>query len=516
MRAQANIGLIAAVVCIGLVVGCSTSRNRASNTQAMIKSPKPQGVVETVSSNSDARRQIEHVADFDDGSSDAPNSPSDSLLNGHHEIALFEEARNSQPTASPSLQVFIDTALHQNPRLVRIYREYQAAAARSQHIDKLPDPKLGANIFGDPIETAAGSQQANMTISQTFPWLGKLNAQQQQACFEAFAIRAEYAAERLRVISGVRVSWYRLYVIDKQIGTAKANQELLKSLIDVANARIATGKASPGDVLLGTLELSKLEERLLSYRKQRRAVEADINRLVGRSVTLPINSPKQLPVQRIELDSDGVHQIALRSQPEIEAARLRTQAARWGIEVARLSRRPEFMLSASYFFTDGNRPATPVVNVGEDPWAVGVQVSIPLWQKKYDALSNEARWKHQAANATVSDLADRYDVLILDLVTEAERAMETARLYEKTILPQAQQTLAADQESYSNGNVEFDRVIRDYRNLLTLELGYHQAIGELAIANAEIQQAAGRDLSMSEGIKPPPNSQSKTPNDKGR
>lgn len=389
------------------------------------------------------------------------------------------------------------TALDSNPRLNRLYQEYQAAAARSKYVDKLPDPKLGANVFGNPIETAAGSQRANMNLSQTIPWLAKLNAEQQRASFEAFAVRAEFASERLRVVAGVRTGWYRLYVVDKQIETALANQSLLKSLIDVANARIATGKASQGDVLLGTLELSQLEERLLTLRRQRRGIELEINRLVGRSAETPISSPDHLAVNVPERTVAEIHQVALNSQPEIDAARLRTQATQWGIEVARLARRPEFMLSASYFFSDDNRPRSTVVDVGDDPWAVGVQVSIPLWREKYDAMENEANWKHHAAHSSVDELSDRYDALILDLLTEARRAAETAALYQSTILPQARLTLSADQDSYSNGTVEFDRVIRDYRSLLTLELGYHTAVGDLAIANARIQQAAGQDLVFS-------------------
>lgn len=504
MWTPSRILLLAVPLCIHLLVGCSTPRGRAPAPRfSVVEAHRLDKTQASVDSEASSHASLIRPVVFRENQEPGQATPLEQSA-GDGESAKSDEeiARPSLPAARSDLSALIATAIDQNPRLIRLYREYEVAAARSRYVDKLPDPRLGANIFGDPIETAAGSQRANMSLSQTIPWLGRLNAQQQQACLEAFAIRAEYAAEQLRVVAGIRTGWYRLYVIDKQVEITEANQQLLESLIDVANARVATGNASQGDVLLGTLELAKLEERLLIYRKQRRAAEAEINRLVGRPAAHPIPSSGYAPDGVIDLDVATIHQIALRSQPEIEAARLRTQATRWGIEVARLSRRPEFMLSASYFFTDDNRPATSVVHVGEDPWGIGFQMSIPIWRQEYDAMQNEACRKHQAAHASVTELADRYDALILDLMTEAQRANETAKLYKTTILPQARQTLSVDQKSYSNGNVEFDRVIQDYRNLLTLELGSHQAIGELAIANARIQQVAGRDLPVSDAAKP--------------
>ncbi|MEW4453402.1 TolC family protein [Bremerella sp. JC817] len=395
-----------------------------------------------------------------------------------------------------SLDELEQLASAQNPRLTRLYHEYQASLAKSRYVDKLPDPRFGANVFGNPIQTASGSQRANMTFSQAVPWLSRLRADEQRAIFEAYAIHAEMEAERLRVQAAVRTNWYRLYVLDKQIEIAQANQRLLNSLIDVANARISTGAASQGDVLLGTLELSQLEERLLGYRRQRKGVEAELNRLVARDSDASIQSARLLPPGMPELDPQQLTALAIEYQPELEAARMRTHATRWGVEVSRLMRRPEFVFSASYYPTDNNRPPSTVVDVGQDPWALGAQVSIPIWYNKYDAIEDEAKWKHQAAHNTVEELTDRYESIILDLVAEVRRAHETAMLYESTILPQARQTLAADQDSYTNGSVEFDRVIRDYRNLLTLEVGYHQAIGDMATAIAKLRQAAGADFPL--------------------
>ena len=58
-------------------------------------------------------------------------------------------------------------------------------------------------------------------------------------------------------------------------------------------------------------------------------------------------------------------------------------------------------------------------------------------------------------------------------------------------MPQARDTLEADQQAYSTGTVEFDRVIRDVRAVLTLQIGYHRAVAQLATALARIEQATG-------------------------
>ena len=91
-------------------------------------------------------------------------------------------------------------------------------------------------------------------------------------------------------------------------------------------------------------------------------------------------------------------------------------------------------------------------------------------------------------------MRQQYDALLVDLWGQAVAADETALLYRDTILPEAKRTLDADQEAYINGKVEFDRVVRDFRNVLTLELGYHRSLGQLATAIARIRQATGLEL----------------------
>ena len=158
--------------------------------------------------------------------------PEEAAATPEGDIVLVQQLEPSG-SLSDSLASLEWIATSNNPRLQRLQRETDAAWARTRYQDKLPDPTVGANIFAAPIETAAGSQRANLSLTQMIPWLDRLDAQAQQACFEAMVMQQMYAAEKLRVIGDVRASYYRLYVLQKQVQTIEANQALLKGLIEV-------------------------------------------------------------------------------------------------------------------------------------------------------------------------------------------------------------------------------------------------------------------------------------------
>jgi len=399
------------------------------------------------------------------------------------------------PPGAPAdaLEELESWAIRNNPTLRRMQEEAAAEWAKTGYVDKLPDPTVGTMFFGNAMNFVPDSQLAEVQVMQMIPWLGRLRAEAQQAQMEALVAENMYQAERLRIIGDLRATWFKLYVLGKQIDTTEADKAQLQSLITTANARVPTGDAQPGDVLLATLELSNLEEQLLGYRQQVAATTAELNRLLGRDSNVPIEPPHSVTAVLPEWNHELLRQIALEAQPELAAARLRTAATRWGIEVARLKRRPDLTFGAGWMVM-GSDPADPMPGAGDDAWTLGVTASIPLWHGKYDAMLSEASRKHIAAHASEDEVALRLDALLRDLWEQARASQKTIELYEKTMLPQARQTYEADQKSLATGKVTFDRVIRDYRAVLNLELGYHRALGQLATTLARIRQAVGVDL----------------------
>jgi outer membrane protein TolC len=205
--------------------------------------------------------------------------------------------------------------------------------------------------------------------------------------------------------------------------------------------------------------------------------------------------PDAIDAELPEWSHDLLRELAFGAQPELIAARLRTAAARWGIEVARLERRPDLTFGVTWMIMDA--PGAVMDDAGRDTWVLGVTTTLPIWHRKYDAMLAEASSRHVAAHASEDEVAARLDALLLDLWEQALASQRTVQLYEQSILPQARQTFEADQQSLANNTVTFDRVIRDYRTLLNLELGYHRALGQLATTLARIRQAVGVDVATS-------------------
>ena len=408
------------------------------------------------------------------------------------ELGDFESAVQPQERSEESLLDLEALAISNNPTLHRMRQEAAAEWAEAGYVSKLPDPTISSMFFVPPMNFEPDRQVAELQLTQMIPWLGRLHAEERRARLEALAAQTQYVAERLRIIGDLRATWYSLYVLTKQIETTEADKAQLESLITTANARVRTGNAEPGDVLMATLELSSLQEQLLTYSQQVAASTAELNRLVGRNASTPIEPPAVLDSDLPDWSHGTLRQVAFERQPELNAARLQTAATRWGIEIARLKRRPDLSFGVGWVVMDAPGATDPAA--GRDSVTLAASTTIPLWHRKYDAMVSEASREHLAAHASEEEIVLRLDALLRDLWEQARASQQTVELYEKTIIPQARQTYEADQASLMNNAVTFDRVIRDYRTLLTLQLGYHRALGQLATAIARIRQAVGDDI----------------------
>ncbi len=401
---------------------------------------------------------------------------------------IIANAQEAFATRS-ELQDLITQALAANPQIGRLEAEAAAAWTRVPQVRALPDPMVGGTVFGEPMHMAEGRMRGTLMLSQTIPSLKQLNAQGQEAAFEALMLQQQLEAARLSVAADVAETWYRLYLLGQLLRINEANRQLISPLVEVAIGRVEVGETAPGDVVLGTLELSRIEEERLMLQQQLSSRTAVLNQLLNRQSDSPLPLPETIKHRRVEYTLDELRAIAFEEQPDIIAARLQTQATAWGVRVARLERIPEVNLNYEHMFMTSNPGAD-----AEDPWRVGAAINVPLWHSKYRAIEREALQENLAARRGVEAVMREYDSRLLDLLAQAQAAARTAALYRDTVLTQARQALEVDQRAYGQGTVTFERVIQDARNLLVAEAAYIRAIVDQATAAAQIQEAVGRQL----------------------
>lgn len=390
---------------------------------------------------------------------------------------------------APALDQLIDQAIAVHPEIRRLRATTREAWARVPQVKALPDPMARASVYGEPMMMADGETRGTLMISQTLPYLKRLDARAQQASFEAMMNQQAVRAAEQRIAADLSESFYRLYLIEQLLQINDANEQLIGSLVIVASALVEVGRATSGDVILGTLELSRTEEERLQLRQQLASRKAILNRLLNRPVDSPVMVPSELEDVDFDVSLDTLRLIAAEQQPEISMARLRTQATAWGIKIAKLERVPDLTLSYDHMFMRMN----PGMH-GSDPWQIRAGINIPLGHLKYDAIRQEASQRHFAAHAGIEEIVRANEAIVLDFREQAIAAEQTARLYQETILPQIRQGLEVDQRAYGQGAVQFERVISNARNLLTASAAYHRALTDKAIALARLEQTIGSPL----------------------
>lgn len=424
--------------------------------------------------------------------------------------------------AVDDLESAVRTALAVHPELARLRAVARESWSRVPQVTSLPDPTALGTVYGEPMRMAEGEARGRFMISQAIPSLKRLDAQGQQATFEALMNQQAALAAEQRITADIREAWYRLYLLGELLRINDSNERLIESLLTTATAQVEVGRATSGDVILATLEQSRIEEERLRLRQQVASRTAVLNRLLNRpadtTVTLPdsLDQPESSDTVdpstshrqiAADLSLDRLRAIAGQNQPEIALAELRTQATAWGIRVAKLQRIPDLMLSYEHMLMRMNPGAS-----GSDPWQLGAGITLPIWNAKYDAIRRQAAERHLAAHAGTEEVIRANEALLLDLIEQATAAERTATLYRETILPQIRQVLDADQRAYGQSAVEFERVIANARNLLVAESAYHRAVVDRAIALARLEQAIGTRLPQPVPVAPAPTSTA-TPED---
>jgi outer membrane protein TolC len=322
---------------------------------------------------------------------------------------------------------------------------------------------------------------------------GRTDALERAARADASAAAADVAAAQADLRLEVARAFWALVtarataaVIDRSLARAQAN-------VNDVRQRLNAGLVPPNEVASAEAQESRQRMLLIETRNQGEQSSAELARLIGEDVLLPIE-----PAADLELEAPAAIALpaliaeARSTREERRAIQQRIAAAEEHVTAAEGGRRPAIAITGGFDYARPNPHIFPRADRWDDSWDAGVSATWALW--------DGGRSKAEAAHArTLIDaarqrLAEFDSVVALELRQrlldiDSGRAALAAANDAVRAATEARRVVA---ERYSAGVAIQTDVLDADVTLLQAELDRTRAIAGVRLAEARLTRALGK------------------------
>lgn len=418
------------------------------------------------------------------------------------------EVRESDAPAPSSLDEILREALERNPSLKSAAARVRAALERIPQATSLPDPMLRTAIRPEPIQTAAGDVDFTLAVSQTIPLLTRLQRRGDVAAAAARVGLAKLIRTRVELVGTAQRTWWQMYRLDRNIEITRENTSVLEDVVTVARRRYEVGSTSQADLLRAETELESLRDDINRMTLQREAVAAALNDLADRPVSRPIPQTTEQPPPTLDQTPEQLTRLAGEHSPILEILREEIARNRRSVELEQLASLPDLTVGFEWNHLEGRRAFRPPVNpqtgmrpkynrsseAGDDNWAVTLQLNLPIWTNRIAAAEREAKQRLLAARHDLQGASSRTAYQVRDAWSRMEARRNTLSVIDEELLPRSQQAFESAIAEYQTDKTDFTALVDVWRRLLSFEMARHNAVAELHIAVADLEQTVGAKL----------------------
>lgn len=411
-------------------------------------------------------------------------------------LAEGQEPRSVEFYADQSdLKAYVETALQKHPALLESWARYRSAWQKIPQATAMPDPAFTYTQSLRSVETRVGPQYNTFSLSQKFPWFGKLDLKGQTLAKAAVGRFQLFRAQEREVIHQVKQSFYDLIYLDWADRITREELLLLEHYEQLAQSRYGTGRGRQQDVIKIQAELTRVLNKLEILNQQRQSAAAQLNSLMDRrpEETVPLTSEPDLPL--VELDLDGLYELGTRNRHELKAVNAFIEKTEKQIELAKKDFWPDFSLSAGFINVgDRNDPPgllLPPLDNGKNAYNISVGLNIPIWRDKYRAGVLEATENLIAEKQNYMNIRNSMEFSVRDQVIRIEALRSQIELLNRALIPQAEQALQSSESAYETGQARALDLLDSERLLLESRLIKARYFTDYLKALASLERAIG-------------------------
>lgn len=398
-------------------------------------------------------------------------------------IALVSSA-STRVSADDAVSVAAlqEEACERNRALRALDEAWRASEHAARGEGALPDPVVRYDaIF---MEGAPSSPQGHRVgVEQMIPWFGVRASERAAATHEAAAMRARYEGAALVLRHEVATAAHALHLLARSTAITQDNLDLLARFEQVILARYRVGAAENADLLRLQVEMGRLEDRVRQLRDLQAPARARLNALLDRPIdtTWPAGFALDL-IDRHAATEDSLRAGLVRNHPALHVRDAEAAASEHLTTRARREGYPDLMLGVMHTFrAAGDDMDAPVLG---DETMASIALGVPLWRGSVRARVQAAQSRRSAVLEERREEENRLLAELQGAIFAREDARRRIALYRDTLLPKAEESLAASLAGYEVGRTDFSALIDTERTLLEFRLALVEAEVDLADALA--------------------------------
>ncbi len=390
-----------------------------------------------------------------------------------------------------TIQDYQQIAAENNPEVRTAFQQYLASLEERPQVGTLPDPEVAFAYFISPIETRLGPQQARISVTQMFPWLGTLGDKQSISDKQAMAKFEALRETRNRIFYQTEKTLLDLYELERSIEIARENLEILNSLVEISLRRYETNQATQVDVLRAQIEQEDLKTQLELLEDNRDVLIQKMNELLNREESGDIVIPDTLGAGLSLNDPQTLKKRLIQKNPNLNKLRYQEESSIEMKELAKKDGKPSFGLGLDYIFTGDRTDVSSLNQNGKDALVARASFRIPLFRNKYNAKVQQAEFNIQAAQTEIIAKENRLETDLEGSLRDFYNAERRFELYDMKQIQRVNQALTIMMQAYSTDSSDFEEILRMQRRYLDYQLSRIQGLTDMHKAAAYIDYLTG-------------------------
>jgi outer membrane protein, heavy metal efflux system len=379
-------------------------------------------------------------------------------------------------------------ALRANPQ-VDIAREI-ALQARAQRVQAVAIDEPVLSVSADSITSLRhfGSAPARpLALTGGIPFPDKLRLRGRIGTAGVEVADASLSQVQQQLAADVGRLYDSVLVVRMQQRNLIDSRELSLEFLKRTQARFNAGTVARLDVIKAQVDVAQADNDLIASRRDVANADAALNRAIGRTIGTALVATDTFPGPVALPPLDIVETSALASRPELRSIEAQQRGARATSSLVRENAfLPDLTLGA------GRDLAVP----SGITYTIGFALPVPLlfWQHTRGDFA-ETHHRELELAATLRDARTAIAQDVRSAYATAEAALRQVAFIRDQLLPSAREAFRISSVSYGLGGLSALEVLDARRQLLQAQSQYADALAAANSTRSDLERAAGATLS---------------------